>query len=471
MIKTNKEEYLTELEDLVKLFSIKEPIEIEHIETNTAQLYQNNFTVIYKNIERKYQYSFKLDLSLSSLRQKSFRKRMVKNHLYLILSALLNKKLPWGSLTGVRPTKFARDLIEYGEAKDYLISEVLQRDYFVSKDKAELVNNILKNQKCIIRNDNLVDLYINIPICPTRCSYCSFISSELVKVKDKVNLYLDCLLKELEAVKNIIKDKAYIVRTIYIGGGTPTVLTAKQLDRLLSAINFPVSEFTVESGRADTITEEKLDIMKRHGVSRISINPQTFCEATLKRIGRKQKNSQILSAYSLALIKGFVVNMDIIAGLPGEKLGIFKRTINTILDLFPNNVTVHTLSLKNGALLKEDASLVNERDATSMVNFAQTKLQEMGYKPYYLYRQKNQLCGLENVGYYRDEDVCIFNIDSMEETNTIIGIGAGAISKRVYSIENRIEREPNVKFIEDYIERIDQMIEKKKKFYKGRIFN
>lgn len=466
MIKTNKEEYLTELEDLVKLFSIKEPIEIEHIETNTAQLYQNNFTVIYKNIERKYQYSFKLDLSLSTLRQKSFRKRMVKNHLYLILSALLNKKLPWGSLTGVRPTKFARDLIEYGEAKDYLISEVLQRDYFVSKDKAELVNNILKNQKCIIRNDNLVDLYINIPICPTRCSYCSFISSELVKVKDKVNLYLDCLLKELEAVKNIIKDKAYIVRTIYIGGGTPTVLTAKQLDRLLSAINFPVSEFTVESGRADTITEEKLDIMKRHGVSRISINPQTFCEATLKRIGRKQKNSQILSAYSLALIKGFVVNMDIIAGLPGEKLGIFKRTINTILDLFPNNVTVHTLSLKNGALLKEDASLVNERDATSMVNFAQTKLQEMGYKPYYLYRQKNQLCGLENVGYYRDEDVCIFNIDSMEETNTIIGIGAGAISKRVYSIENRIEREPNVKFIEDYIERIDQMIEKKKKFYK-----
>ena len=466
MIKTNKEEYLTELEDLVKLFSIKEPIEIEHIETNTAQLYQNNFTVIYKNIERKYQYSFKLDLSLSTLRQKSFRKRMVKNHLYLILSALLNKKLPWGSLTGVRPTKFARDLIEYGEAKDYLISEVLQRDYFVSKDKAELVNNILKNQKCIIRNDNLVDLYINIPICPTRCSYCSFISSELVKVKDRVNLYLDCLLKELEAVKNIIKDKAYIVRTIYIGGGTPTVLTAKQLDRLLSTINFPVSEFTVESGRADTITEEKLDIMKRHGVSRISINPQTFCEATLKRIGRKQKNSQILSAYSLALIKGFVVNMDIIAGLPGEKLGIFKRTINTILDLFPNNVTVHTLSLKNGALLKEDASLVNERDATSMVNFAQTKLQEMGYKPYYLYRQKNQLCGLENVGYYRDEDVCIFNIDSMEETNTIIGIGAGAISKRVYSIENRIEREPNVKFIEDYIERIDQMIEKKKKFYK-----
>ena len=466
MIKTNKEEYLTDLEDLLKLFSVKDQIEIEHVETAVAELYQNSFTVVYKNIERKFQYSFKLDLSLSLLRQKSYRKRMVKNHLYLILSSLLNKKLPWGSLTGVRPTKFARDLIEYGEAKDYLISEVLQRDYYLSKEKAELVSNILKNQKCIIRNDNLVDLYINIPICPTRCTYCSFISNELVKVKDKINVYLDCLLKELEAVKDIIKNKAYIVRTIYIGGGTPTVLTAKQLDRLLSAVNFPVSEFTVESGRADTITEEKLDIMKRHGVSRISINPQTFCEATLKRIGRKQKNSQILSAYSLALVKGFVVNMDIIAGLPGEKLGIFKRTINTILDLYPNNVTVHTLSLKNGAILKEDTPQLNERDAISMVNFAQTKLQEMGYKPYYLYRQKNQLCGLENVGYYRDEDVCIFNIDSMEETNSIIGVGAGAISKRVYNIENKITREPNAKFIEDYIERIDQMIEKKRKFFK-----
>lgn len=466
MIKTNKEEYLTDLEDLLKLFSVKDQIEIEHVETAVVELYQNSFTVVYKNIERKFQYSFKLDLSLSLLRQKSYKKRMVKNHLYLILSSLLNKKLPWGSLTGVRPTKFARDLIEYGEAKDYLISEVLQRDYYLSKEKAELVSNILKNQKCIIRNDNLVDLYINIPICPTRCTYCSFISNELVKVKDKINVYLDCLLKELEAVKDIIKNKAYIVRTIYIGGGTPTVLTAKQLDRLLSAVNFPVSEFTVESGRADTITEEKLDIMKRHGVSRISINPQTFCEATLKRIGRKQKNSQILSAYSLALVKGFVVNMDIIAGLPGEKLGIFKRTINTILDLYPNNVTVHTLSLKNGAVLKEDTPQLNERDVISMVNFAQTKLQEMGYKPYYLYRQKNQLCGLENVGYYRDEDVCIFNIDSMEETNSIIGVGAGAISKRVYNIENKITREPNAKFIEDYIERIDQMIEKKKKFFK-----
>lgn len=465
MIKSNRAEYVIELQDLVNLFDCDLELDIEHIESNNQNKYVNDFVIFYKGFDRKFQFSYYLDTSLSLLRQKSYKKRMVKNHLYKILSSLLNKKLPWGSLTGVRPTKFARDLIGYGEAKEYLISEVLQKDYFVDKSKAELVNNILKNQKCIIRNDNLVDLYINIPICPTRCNYCSFISSELANIKDKVNLYVECLLKELSAVKEIIKNKAYIVRNIYIGGGTPTVLNDKQLERLLSAINFPVDEFTVEAGRADTITESKLEIMKNNKVTRISINPQTFCEATLKRIGRRQKNSQVLEAYSMALVKGFVVNMDIIAGLPGEKLGIFKRTINTILDLYPNNVTVHTLSVKNGAQLKDDKEKLNDRDVPLMVSYAQETLQKHGYKPYYLYRQKNQLCGLENVGYFRDDDLCIFNIDSMEETNSIIGIGAGAISKRVFNIENRIEREANVKFIEDYIKRIDEMIEKKKNFY------
>ena len=243
------------------------------------------------------------------------------------------------------------------------------------------------------------------------------------------------------------------------------MLSASLLDKLLFALNFPVSEFTVECGRADTITREKLSVLKKHRVTRLSINPQTFCEATLKRIGRKQKNSEVLSAYSLALEFGFIVNMDIIAGLPGEKLGIFKRTVNTLLELYPDNITVHTLSVKNGALLKNDVSSLSERDIVKMIDYAQSKLIENGYKPYYLYRQKNQLGGLENVGYFRDDKVCIFNIDSMEETNTVIGIGAGAISKRVFNIENRIERLPNVKFIGDYISRIDEMIEKKKKFF------
>ena len=466
MVSTNREEYLIELQDLIKLFGLKEDeINVYHNESQIGNRIKNDFVIEYQNQKTEKSYEYIIDMTLNVLRNKSYRKRMVKNHLYLILTGVTNKTLVWGSLTGVRPTKFARDLIMNNEVREHLIEECLEREYYVQKSRAKLVNMILKNQKCIIRNDNLIDLYVNIPICPTRCLYCSFISSEESRVKDQIESYVDNLLKEIDAVKDIIKKKAYIVRTIYIGGGTPIVLSASLLDKLLSALNFPVSEFTVECGRADTITREKLSVLKKHRVTRLSINPQTFCEATLKRIGRKQKNSEVLSAYSLALEFGFNVNMDIIAGLPGEKLGVFKRTVNTLLELYPDNITVHTLSVKNGALLKNDVSSLSERDIVKMIDYAQSKLIENGYKPYYLYRQKNQLGGLENVGYFRDDKVCIFNIDSMEETNTVIGIGAGAISKRVFNIENRIERLPNVKFIGDYISRIDEMIEKKKKFF------
>lgn len=466
MVSTNREEYLIELQDLIKLFGLKEDeINVYHNESQIGNRIKNDFVIEYQNQKTEKSFEYIIDMTLNVLRNKSYRKRMVKNHLYLILTSVTNKTLVWGSLTGVRPTKFARDLIMNNEVREHLIEECLEREYYVQKSRAKLVNMILKNQKCIIRNDNLIDLYVNIPICPTRCLYCSFISSEESRVKDQIESYVDNLLKEIDAVKDIIKKKAYIVRTIYIGGGTPSVLSASLLDKLLSALNFPVSEFTVECGRADTITREKLSVLKKHRVTRLSINPQTFCEATLKRIGRKQKNIEVLSAYSLALEFGFNVNMDIIAGLPGEKLGIFKRTVNTLLELYPDNITVHTLSVKNGALLKNDVSSLSERDIVKMIDYAQSKLIENGYKPYYLYRQKNQLGGLENVGYFRDDKVCIFNIDSMEETNTVIGIGAGAISKRVFNIENRIERLPNVKFIGDYISRIDEMIEKKKKFF------
>lgn len=463
IIQSNKEEYIVEFQDLCKLFGIFDSeVAIQHSETIEDGVYCENYIVD----GQEYDYSFTIDKSFNQLRQKSYRKRMVKNYLYQILSKKLNMTLPWGSLTGIRPTKLARDLIEYGESKEHTVPEILVRDYFVAPNKARIVGKILRNQKGIIRNDNLVDLYINIPICPTRCLYCSFISSELKFVADKVDAYIECLIKEINAVKDIIKNKSYMVRNIYIGGGTPSVLSASQLDTLLSQLTFPVNEFTVECGRPDTITDEKLDVLKKHKVTRISINPQTFCEATLKRIGRKQKNEQIINAYVGALNRDFVVNMDIIAGLPGEKLGIFKRTMKTLLELMPHNITVHTLSVKRGAQLCQDTSVINDKDVEKMVDFAESELIKNGYNPYYLYRQKNQLKGLENVGYFRDNFACMFNIESMEETNTIIGIGAGAISKRVFNLDKRIERLSNVKFIEDYISRIDEMIEKKKIFYK-----
>ncbi len=460
-ITTNKEELLAEFQDLAKLFGNHE-ISISHEEVDLDGKIINKFHV---NGENEYETSYDYSKQLTPLAKKSLRKRQAKVALYDLLSKLTNKTLPWGSLTGVRPTKLARDLVESGQIKDFMVAQVLENTYRVSKEKSRLTAMILKNQKCIIRNDNLVDLYVNIPICPTRCLYCSFISNELAKVKDKVDTYIDCLLKEIEAVKKIVAKKAYIIRTIYIGGGTPSVLTAKQLDRLLDSLTFPVGEFTVECGRPDTITAEKLDVLKKHNVTRISVNPQTFCEATLKRIGRNHKNKEVLEGYSMALERGFKVNMDIIAGLPKEKLGIFKRTINTLIDLSPENITVHTLSVKNGALLKNDTSDLSENEVEKMVSYAEKLLLENGYKPYYMYRQKHQLGGLENVGYFRNDNVCIFNIDSMEETNSVIAVGAGAMSKRVFNGERRIERQDNVKFVEDYISRIDEMIEKKINFF------
>lgn len=461
MIETNKEELALEFDYLIKLFGADE-IKVLHTETDSESTITNAFDI--DGVESQTSYSY--DENISELKKKSLRKRQAKIALYDVLSKKLNKSLPWGSLTGIRPTKLARDLIESGQVKEAVIAEYFERELRVRKDKARLVGQILKNQRCIIRNDNLIDLYINIPICPTRCIYCSFISSELDRVKSRVDEYIDAMLKEIEAVRKIVADRAYIVRTIYIGGGTPSVLTVKQLDKLLSALSFPVSEFTVECGRPDTITREKLEVLKKHNVTRISINPQTFCEATLKRIGRKHKNNQVFECYQTAMELGFVVNMDVIAGLPNEKLGVFKRTMQTLLDLNPENITVHTLSIKHGSRLFDEKAELNEKETAKMVDYAQTLLTERGYKPYYLYRQKQQLGGLENVGYFRDENVCIFNIDSMEETNSVIAIGAGAMSKRVFNLEHRIERLDNCKFIEDYITRIDELIEKKKEFYK-----
>ncbi len=459
--------FQNDMQDLVNFFDPEGDMSfsLHHSDSTLDSTLTSKIEVENNGEIKEYVKFFTIPVGLSALREKSVIKSFFKNHLYQVLSSLTKKVLPWGSLTGVRPCKFMREMVERGEIKEHIVPEVLMKEYFVNEDKAKLVYEIMKHQKCIIKNDKLVDLFINIPICPTRCNYCSFISNELCKVADKVDKYLDCLLKELKAVKELIAEKSYIVRTIYIGGGTPTVLTAKQLDRLLGEINYPVSEFTVECGRADTITREKLEILKRHNVNRISINPQTFCETTLKRIGRKQTNKQILEAYMLAMEYDFIVNMDMIAGLPGEKLGIFKRSINTLLELAPQNITVHTLTIKNGAPLKEDKSQISQRDVPKMIDYAESVLQANGYKPYYIYRQKHQIGGLENVGYFRDGHVCIFNIDSMEDVSSIIGVGAGAISKRVFNLENRLERQPNCKFIEDYIARIDEMVEKKIKFF------
>lgn len=466
---TKSEDLEMDIVDLLRLFEkdTEDGICLYHEENFLNDICVNTFTIEEGNKKSVYGFENKIPQNLTPLRYKSFRKRFIKNNLYDLLSKLYNKKLPWGALTGIRPTKLARDLIESGEVKEYVIAEYLQKEFRVSEQKAKLVAKILKNQRGMIRNDNLIDFYVNIPICPSRCVYCSFFSNELSRVKDKVDTYLDCLISEIHAAKEIIANKSYIVRNIYIGGGTPTVLSAEQLDRLLKEITFSVNEFTVECGRPDTITREKLDVLKKYGVTRISINPQTFCDATLKRIGRNHKVEDVINAYAMALEYDFDINMDVIAGLPGEGKGHFTKTINTLLELAPHNLTIHTLSLKNGSLLRDQQDKgLTQFDLQRALQDAEDKVMANGYKPYYLYRQKNQLGGLENVGFFRDENICIFNIDSMEEITTIMAVGANAASKRVFNFENRIERSFNVKFIDDYIKQINEMIERKRLFFK-----
>ena len=393
-------------------------------------------------------------------------KKRCKLALYDALANYFDIQLPWGCLTGIRPTKLAYDLIKKG-VKLANLRSYLKNNYRVSEEKISLILDILENQKPMEYNDNYVDFYVNIPFCTTKCSYCSFISAPLEKVKNYVTPYVDALLKEIELAKQIIKQKCLFVKNIYIGGGTPTAIPTEELDRILYELKFPYAkEFTVEAGRPDTITKEKLDLLKKHGVTRISVNPQTFNDKVLEKIGRSHSAQETINAYNLAKTYGFDINMDFIAGLPSETLKSFKNSIDSAINLEPQNITVHTLSLKNTS----EFALTNENIfktplAEKMVNYAHKVLTKNNYKPYYLYRQKNQLSNLQNVGYFKGNTICRFNIESMEESTSILACGANAISKRVFNLENRIEREANVKDIPTYITRINDMLQRKKDLF------
>ncbi|MGN0748513.1 MAG: coproporphyrinogen dehydrogenase HemZ [Christensenellales bacterium] len=460
-IKFINTEYEKELGEIIGLFfPTFETEENQNTITFEALTDKNVVTIN----EKKYEFPLELEK----------RKSDEKNALYLALSDYFKKTFEWGSITGVRPTKIGYDLLEKGVPK-YLLKETLMKDYHLSEQKAKLIKDTISNQNCIIKNDNLVDIFINIPICPSRCKYCSFISSQYEQVKNKIPSYLNCLIKEIDAIKEIISTKNLIVRSIYIGGGTPTVLSAEELEEILGKLSYPSVEFTVEAGRPDTITREKLEVLKRNNVTRICVNPQTFCEKTLKQIGRNHTVKDVISAYMLAIEFGFDVNIDLIAGLPGEKFTNFKKSIETAIEMAPANLTIHTLALKRGSNLTNEAIKNNEiqsfncppaEEVKKMIDYSNRRLLEEKYNPYYLYKQKNTPLGLENVGYAQKGHVCIFNVDSMEETCSVLACGAHAISKRVFSLENRIERCCNVKFIEDYISRIDEMIERKKELFK-----
>lgn len=378
---------------------------------------------------------------------------------------------PWGILTGIRPVKIATKLLNEGRSPDET-EKYFKEVYKTTAEKAKLAVEIALLEKPIV--DDMypkgVSLYVGIPFCPTRCLYCSFVSNSVARSAKLIPEYLECLIREIEYTAEILKANGNTVETVYIGGGTPTTLSAEMLDRLFDSLytKFDLSkikEFTVEAGRPDTITAEKLNMIKKYNIDRISINPQSMNEETMHIIGRRHTPEDICRAMYLARECGIEnVNMDIIAGLPGETLEMFKNTVERVEDLNPENTTVHTMSIKRSSKLREtldEYSLTDGDMVAQMVDYARAQMKKAGKVPYYLYRQKNMLGNLENVGYSLPNTASLYNIYIMEETQTIISLGCGGVTKTVDRSTDRIERIFNVKEPKDYIERIDEMLHRK----------
>ena len=400
------------------------------------------------------------------------RRRALQQSYYLAAVQLLPHTPAWGALAGVRPTKITtKHLLDGGNAKsaDKLLKDV----YFVTPQRRQLaIDCSLSTAKAAARLENRdVSLYVGIPFCPTRCAYCSFVSRTVGRRTELVEPYLQALLQEIRCVGKLMENSGKTVRTIYIGGGTPTTLSEPQMSLLLDTIweCFDLSrciEFTVEGGRPDTLNSEKLRSIAAHGVDRMSINPQTMVDEVLRLSARPHKAADVLRAYQEAVDAGFdAINMDLIAGLPGDTQEGFRHSLDTVVALRPANITVHTLALKKDAdLFQRRENLPTAEDVTQMVAYATEKLSALGYRPYYLYRQKYMSGSFENVGWSRDGLDCLYNIYMMEEVHTIVSVGGGSISK-VNLPDGKLVRFPNPKFPEQYIEMLDTVLEKKKEMF------
>ena len=388
-------------------------------------------------------------------------KRLAKRSAKLAFYNVLSKKygeLPWGSLTGIRPTKLA--YAEKTAGRDF--KELFEK-FGVFKENVKLVESILHAQvgACSLGGS---ELYVGIPFCPSKCDYCSFITAPLFRTEKYIDAYIESVIKEIKSVVDFTRD----LRSIYIGGGTPFSLPIEKLTRIYAAINevFPkICEYTVEAGRPDVFSNEKLKLSKDFGVTRICVNPQSFNDITLEKIGRLHTSAQTLSAFECARKFEFDINLDLIAGLADERVSDFEYSLKKAIELRPENITVHTLSLKSGAKLKENVDRLDGGEVVKMIKLSRELLSSAGYTPYYLYRQKYQAGGLENVGWALDNKACLYNVGTMEEISNNIAVGAGAISKRIFSDEERIERYASPKDIPTYIEKLNEIIERRKALF------
>ncbi len=391
----------------------------------------------------------------------------------MLLTLETGKMLPWGTLTGIRPAKIALTKLAEGWSEEQIFRH-MKETYYVSDEKIALSIEIALRERSLLHGmdcQNGYSLYVGIPFCPTTCLYCSFTSYPIGKWQGRTGEYLQALFQEMEYVAE--KKRGCKLDTVYFGGGTPTSLCPEDLDclmtKLKSTFDFSgVQEFTVEAGRPDSITREKLEVLRKHGVTRISINPQTMKQETLQLIGRRHTVEDVKDRFRLARELGFDnINMDLIVGLPEETLEDVQATMEAVKELAPDSVTVHSLAIKRAARLNtmreayKDLKITNTQE---MIDLTADYARKMGLEPYYLYRQKNMAGNFENVGYAAPGKACIYNVLIMEEKQTIVACGAGATTKAVYP-DGRIERCENVKDVAQYIERIEEMIERKKRFF------
>ncbi len=433
----------------------------DYIVSEYSVLNDKHIYTAYASLDGKYaEFSFE---------EAYYNKTLIKKSVAHILEEITGIHLPWGVLTGIRPSKIIRELKLGGKTSDEA-KKYLENFYMTDRKKAELACRVEQSEAPIIDNmkKDGISLYIGIPFCPTRCLYCSFTSQSIDFSNKLTEPYVEALKKEIVAIgKNpFIKERS--IETVYFGGGTPSALSAHQIDDIICCLkqNFDLKntkEITFEAGRPDTITRDKLEVLKNHGITRISINPQTAKDETLKLIGRKHTNDAFLDSFKLARDMGFEhINCDIIAGLPQETEEDFEKTLKMLEKLLPESVTVHTMCIKHGSYLdmKYDMySMTAANTVNNMLDMAEKYMKKLEFKPYYMYRQKNMLGNLENVGYCKNNHECIYNIYIMEEVESIIALGAGGSTKLV--LGDRIERVFNVKEVAEYIKRIDEMIKRK----------
>lgn len=450
MIVSNYEFLQNELYDVVRLFGALE--NVSHTLEYENGVYRNLFSVGEERFSSTDSF-----LPANELEFKRYAKRFSKLALYRFFSAKYGK-MPWGALTGIRPTKLAYAELAAGRAFEPLFEQM-----DVSKDNIRIISEVLGTQKPIYEaNKGGLDLFVGIPFCPSKCAYCSFITADIRYTEKYLDDYLTALERELDGAKDFLKN----VKSVYVGGGTPLVLNEERLERLLSMIEkyHLEGEYTVEAGRPDVFTEKKLDLLEKYGVTRICINAQSFHDSTLEAIGRKHTAKQVLEAFELAKKYPFSVNLDLIAGLADETAEEFAYSLEQAVSCNPDNITVHTLCLKKGAKLKEQTQRLEGGVIGDMIAKSREVLSDAGYAPYYLYRQKLMAGNWENVGWTKEGKACVYNVDVMEEITDNLAVGANAISKKLFG-EGRIERYASPKDIPSYIGKIDEIIRKKRELF------